>query len=252
MASVEISTAVRSRGSGIVDALNHEWTRIDTEQGVAVAAWAHRHGVLSECRSTNEVLAIVRSGADSDAALQALLAEVAAGEQLAGRVVLQSMLGRMVQMAHRDVRAGVDDYIAALWCQIKSYPLVRRPVRIAANLALDTLKAVHREHRWLVRGEVTTWPPGALLEEWFNAAQDRAVPGWVQGDPDAVSVLAAARTLELIDEAASSILTSIYVDGLSGADAARRHGTSAGSVRVRCSRAVSRLSRSAAALYEAA
>jgi len=251
VASVERSAGRPSRGSGIIDALNQEWCRIDSEQGVAVADWARRHAVLSTCTSANQVLNVVRSS-DSDAALRVLLAATAAGEQLAGRVVLQSMLGRMVQMAHRDARAGVDDYVAALWCQIGTYPLARRPARIAANLALDTLKAVHREHRWLVRGEVTTWPPGVLLDELFNVVRGQVAPDGHHSDPDARAVLAAARSLKLIDDAATSILTSVYLDGLSGAEAARRHGTSAGSIRVRCSRAVGRLSRSAAALSEAA
>ena len=63
------------------------------------------------------------------------------GDQLAGRVVLQAVIGRMVRMAQRDPRAGIDDYLAQLWCAISSYPLQRRPVRIAANLSMDTLKA---------------------------------------------------------------------------------------------------------------
>ena len=44
-------------------------------------------------------------------------------------------------MAQRDPRAGIDDYIARLWCVINSYPLSRRPVWIAANLSMDTVKA---------------------------------------------------------------------------------------------------------------
>ena len=46
------------------------------------------------------------------------------GDQLAGRVVLQALIGRMVRMAQRDPRAGIDDYLARLWCVINSYPLI--------------------------------------------------------------------------------------------------------------------------------
>lgn len=255
MASVRTSTARPSTSSGIVDALNHEWLGFDRDQAGTVRSWAGRHEVFARCRSVDDVLDVVRRPVTADTALHALLAEAAAGEQLAGRVVLQSMIGRMVQMAHRDVRAGVDDYVAALWCEIRTYPLALRPVRIAANLALDTLKSVHRDHRWLVRGEVTTWPPGELLDELCHLAGERASSGTggVAGaEAEAQAVIATGRTLELIDEAAGSILTSVYLEGLTGAEAAERHHTSAGSIRVRCSRAVGRLAGAAGVLAEAA
>ena len=53
------------------------------------------------------------------------------GNQAAGRVVLQALIGRMVRMAQRDPRAGIDDYLARLCCVINSYPLQRRPARQA-------------------------------------------------------------------------------------------------------------------------
>lgn len=238
--------------SGIVDALNHEWRRMERDHAWVVTGWAHRHVVLASCESLDQVLQAAHD--DSDGVLHALLGESGQGDQIAGRVVLQSMVGRMVRMAHRDVKAGVDDYVAALWCEISTYPLTRRPVRIAANLALDTLKAVQREHRWVVRGQVTTWPPGEWLDELFDSARgDTRLAGDQVGcDPDAPAVIAAAHQLELIDDTARRILTSVYVDGLSGAEAAVRHATSPGSIRVRCSRAVGRLSHHAAALAEAA
>jgi DNA-directed RNA polymerase specialized sigma24 family protein len=48
------------------------------------------------------------------------------------------------------------------------------------------------------------------------------------------------------------MLHSVYVDGLSSAEAARRHLTSPGSVRVRSSKAVKRLAAHAAELAEVA
>lgn len=251
MVSVATGAARRSSSCGVIDALNREWCRLESEHWGVVARWSHGHTVFARCSTLDDVLDTVSTREFSDPALHALLEETAAGDQLAGRVVLQSMLGRMVSMARRDRRAGVDDYVAALWCGICCYPLARRPVRISANLALDTLKAVHREHRWLVRGEVTPWPPGDVLDE-LGSTQTRDQHGGAEVGPGARELLAVARSLELIDDAARSILTSVYVEGLSGAEAASRHGISAGSVRVRCSRAVSRLSRSAVTLAEAA
>ena len=59
---------------------------------------------------------------------------------LAGRVVLQTMLGKVVRLAQAHPDVAVDDFVSALWCRIRTYPLTRRPRRIAANLALDTRK----------------------------------------------------------------------------------------------------------------
>ncbi|WP_243033511.1 hypothetical protein, partial [Vibrio cincinnatiensis] len=81
----------------------------------------------------------------------------------------------------------------------------------------------------------TTWPPGELLDELCQRARQHVVLGEDDGAAEARAVLDAARNLELIDEAVDAILTSVYIDGLSGAEAGQRHGTSAGSIRVRCS-----------------
>lgn len=250
---MERTTAVGPRPEargGIVQALNQEWVELDHEERNAVDSLADRHPVFIGCRGLGQVLEVVRT--DPDSALFALLTEVAAGDRRAGRVVLQAMIGRLVQMAHRDPRAGVDDYIAAMWCQIQTYPLARRPISIAANLVLDTLKAVRREHRWMTRGEVTTWPPGDLLNSILHSAASVSsdLPG--PADLDARTVLAAARHLEVIDGSVHELLTSVYLDGLSGSAAAERHHSTPGSVRVRCSRAVSRLVRAAPELREAA
>jgi hypothetical protein len=77
--------------------------------------------VLAPCRSLDDVLSLAKL--NPDAILGALLTEVSAGDQLAGRVVLQAMLGRMARMAQRDPRSSLDDYLARLCCVINSYPL---------------------------------------------------------------------------------------------------------------------------------
>jgi hypothetical protein len=110
-----------------------------------------------------------------DAILGALLTEVSKGNQLAGRVILQALLGRIVRMATRDPWAGVDDYVAALWCRIQTYPFTSRPTRIAANLSMDTLKTVYDERRWLREGEVPSWPPEAFCDERPSGGRRRAV-----------------------------------------------------------------------------
>jgi DNA-directed RNA polymerase specialized sigma24 family protein len=238
--------------SGIVSALDQEWCELVRCCSGVVITWAERHPVLAQCESLDEVLTVAKL--QSDAALAVLVAEVSAGDRLAGRVVLQALIGRLVRMAQRDPRSGIDDYLAALWQVINSYPLSRRPVRIAANLSMDTLKTVSRERRWPGRGDVRLWPTPELFE-------DRMVPAGLDGSPigsaplvdvEAQRVLEASSLLQLIDGPDVALLRSIYADGLTGAQAARQFRLNVGTVRVRCSKAVRRLAAHAVELAEAA
>ena len=225
------------RPYSIVEALNRDWDELVYRHRGSMPCWFGRHEALAGYESLDDLLTAAEG--QPDAILGALLTEVSKGDQLAGRVVLQALLGRIVRMARRDPSAGVDDYVAALWCQIQKYPLSSRPVRIAANLSMDTLKAVHAERRWLSRGEVTPWPPEVFWEEHGGAE-------WVYGSNvapqlSAASVLRMGRDRALIDDSTHELLMSVYVHELSGVEAAERHRTSPVSVRVRCSRAVRRL-----------
>jgi hypothetical protein len=236
----------------LVEALNREWHELVSSPGVAASCWGDRHVALASCRSLDDILSAVK--VNSDPALGALLSEVSSGDRLAGRVVLQSQLGRMVRMAQRDPRSSVEDYLAALWGVINSYPLSRRPVRIAANLSLDALKAVTNDHQWLRRGVVTLWPPSSgSLEELLEPVRLDGSPydSLPSVDVEVARVLQAGCLLSLIDDSEAVLLHSIYADGISGDRAARRFHLSAGTVRVRCSRAVRRLATHSVELAEA-
>jgi hypothetical protein len=246
------SASGRRRGFSVVEALDREWCELVRGHAGAAARWAGRYEVLVACRSLDDVLYVAKL--NSDPVLAALLTEVSFGDQLAGRVVLQALIGRMVRMAQRDPRSSVDDYVALLWCVINNYPLQRRPVRIAANLSLDTLKAVSREHRWLGRGGVTLWPSSESLEELLSPAGLDGTPynSPPPVDLEALEVLEAGRQLRLIDDVASALLTSVYVDGMTGTQSARRFHTSAGMIRVWCSKAVRQLAAHADELADTA
>jgi hypothetical protein len=242
----------RRRGFSAVEALDREWYELVRDHCATAASWADRHEVLTLCRSLEDVLSVARL--NSDPVLAALLAEVASGDQLAGRVVLQALIGRMVRMAQRDPRASIGDYLARLWCVIASYPLQRRPVRIAANLSMDTLKAVSQEHRSLRQGDVTLWPSSESLEDLLGPA---GLDGSPHNSPQPVDVevrrvLVAGRRLRLLDDSAAELLHSVYVDGMTSAQAARRFHTSAGTVRVRCSKVMRRLATHAIELSDVA
>jgi len=236
----------------IVDALNHDWRELVHCDRGTVLRWSQRYAALATCNSLDDVLSMGQL--NSDATLSALLTEVSNEDMLAGRTVLQSMLGRLVRMAQRDHQAGIDDYIAALWCVIRSYPLPARPARIAANLSMDAFKTVYWERQWLRQGVVTPWPPHRFVDGAVShrLAESGQLPETDGGPPTAVEVLSAGFRLRLIDEPTRRLLHSVYVDGLSSDEAARRHLTSSGSVRVRSSKAVKRLADHAARLAEVA
>jgi hypothetical protein len=240
------------REFSIVEALDREWYELVRDHRQTAARWADQHDALAACRTLDDVLSAVRL--DSDPVFAALLAEVSIGDQVAGRVVLQALLGRMVRMAQRDPRSSVDDYLALLWYVINNYPLQRRPARIAANLSLDTLKAVSREHRWLGFGDVTLWPSSESLEELLSPVGLDGTPddSPLAVDVEVLEVLEAGRQLRLIDDSTSTLLHSVYIDGMTGTQSARRLHTSAGTIRVRCSKAVRRLAAHAVQLVDAA
>ena len=242
----------RQRGFGIVGALDQEWRELVGMHSEAVMGWAVRHAVLAPYNSLEDVLSAATQ--PSDAVLTALLAEVSAGDRLAGRVVLQALVGRIARMAQRDPRAGVDDYLVALWQVINNYPLARRPVRIAANLSMDALQAVARERRWAGRSELRLGTSTESLEELLEPAglDGRPIDSAPLVELEAHRVLEASSLLCLIEKPDADLLSSIYADGLTGAEAARRFHISAGNVRVRCSRAVRRLAAHAVELADAA
>jgi DNA-directed RNA polymerase specialized sigma24 family protein len=242
----------RRRGFSVVEALDREWQELDLRHPGAVSRWAGRHDVLAAYCSFDDVLSSAR--VYSDPVLAALLAEVSLGDQLAGRVVLQALVGRMVRMAQRDPHASIDDYLARLWCAIGSYPLERRPERIAANLSMDTLKAVSREHRWMGRGDVALCPSSESLEQLLPPAR---LDGSCYDSPQPVDiearrVLEAGSLLGLMDDSTLALLRSVYVDGMTSTEAGRRFHTSAGMVRVRCSKVVREMATHSIELAEVA
>jgi hypothetical protein len=222
-----LAVPVRRSSFALVDALNREWIAL---------ARADLEGAVEEARRGD------------DRVLNGLVAAVLVGDRLAGRAVLQSQLGRLVRMAARDPVAPVDDYVSAFWCVLARYPLERRPVRIAANLALDTLKLVRRDRPWTGRGPVAVPVAGDELESILDRPRTPAE----EPEPAAAELIGAGERLRVIDQPTGQLLRAVYVDGLSGREAAERCATTPGSLRVRCSRAVHRLAAHASELTDAA
>jgi hypothetical protein len=140
------------------------------------------------------------------------------GYQAAGRVIVQALLGKLVNLAHCHKGAGISSLVPALWLRICLYPVERRPTAVAANLVLDALRDTLRENRSLPCAEVV--------------------------HPDVVTVedvLAAARELGLVSPRSLAVVRSVYGEGMDSQQAGTVHDLSPSAVRRRCSDAVSRL-----------
>lgn len=222
----------------VVDHLNDEWSLLAEIPTDTCMAWSVLCAPLAECGTPAATLAAVRC--DPDVVLGFLIRRYSHGETLAGRIVLQAMLGKLVRLSYTAAAAGrpeaLDDLVAQMWCQIADYPLDRRPRKIAANLALDTLKVVQRE--WLNTGEISvpTWVVIATLVD-----RERPVVRDVMEEIPWTSeaIIGAAFEKSLITETTRDILLAVYgAEGLPGASAGERWGCSPAAIRTRCRTAV--------------
>lgn len=214
--------------------LDAEWDSL-SRRPVPVG-WEQEDPVLGSSPDVGGVRAVVRR--HPDAVLLALLRLHRAGDSWAGRVVVQLMLPKLVLMAVRHPRATLDDHLAALWECLCTYPIGRRPTKVAANLALDTLKAV-------------ATPPGRPRLALVPCPADLPDPAPPPGtDPDGPAVLAAASRLGLIDPLTQRTLECVYVQGRTSREAAAELGTTPDLVRWRCSKGVRALRARAAQLTE--
>lgn len=197
----------------ILDTIEREFSR---DLAGLASQWPALPGTLTD------VLDHIRR--DPDPALAELLGALAAGEALAGRVVLCSFVPKLRLLA----RDGLDEgaLVGAFWEVIAAYPLARRRTRIAANLVLDCRKRA--------LADLPREVPAGL---WPGEVASPAEPD----DVRAAHVLARAAQLRLVTDSTVRVLDDVYCRGLPGRDAARLHGLSEPALRKRCSKAVARL-----------
>ncbi len=247
-----VQAARYQRPGTLVGGLNREWLELCSAPAseVRVRAWASGCPILGDCATLPELEDFLGgAGArETDQILLALLRHGQQGDVLAQRTVLQLMMAKAIRIARsqRGILEGQDafaDSVAALWETIRTYPTERRPVRVAANLALDTLSRVHRRHRR--RLAVRT----GLVEEQLAVYDDpRAMPA----EAEVHRVLAWAVVERVITHQEAQLLVLVYTVGPDGGPA-RSHevaahlGTTAVAVRKRCQRAIHRVAAAVAA-----
>ena len=145
--------ASRRPGHGIdvVAALEREWAALAmTTLSGRLRRWSQREPRLAAFSTASELLGSLRrlrGDHDAENAILAALLREAQTDPLAARVVLQALLPGLKRLASRLLHTAAErDELWSLllahgWERIRSYPLERRPRRIAANLLLDTAHA---------------------------------------------------------------------------------------------------------------
>ncbi len=244
--------------------LNLEWRRLSTApvSCATVVTWAAARPVLAGAESLDDILVLI-GGPDAsvrDAALLALLELAQEGDALAGRTVLQAMLGKAVRIAAMvsdrpdmggDREESLSAAVTALWQVIATYPVAARPSRVAANLAMDTVAVVHRGHT----GSSYHRPSFPEVPCADISAADVRLPvglqtgaGEVSGPVDAelFEVLAGAVRDGVLQLSEAQLLARVYgvdEDGtpIDGRIVAAQEGVSWSTLRQRCHRLVRRL-----------
>lgn len=132
--------------TGVVGALNCEWVHLATAPTCTAATrWSDLQPALAGLDTLGQVretLSREHDGPRTDEILHALLTLHAHGHPLAGRTVLQTMLGCTTRLSWTARRRQLLDHcetaVAAMWAAIDTYPL-RRTRKVAANLSLEAL-----------------------------------------------------------------------------------------------------------------
>jgi DNA-directed RNA polymerase specialized sigma24 family protein len=181
-----------------VDILERDWQRElhGTLLESRFVVWRRVEPALARFTDPDAVLHFLRGPAtyaEKDAVLGALLAR-ARWEPIAGRMVLEALAPGLKALARRFLADGRRDreemwsaLMACAWERIRTYPLERRPRKIAANVLLDSLhetiaalRSTHLDPSLVnLSDELEDRPAG----EGVDALLDRAVAaGAITGD----------------------------------------------------------------------
>jgi DNA-directed RNA polymerase specialized sigma24 family protein len=142
-------------GRDLIERLEAEWPALASgEVQARLRVWSEQEPALAGFATPQQLLrqldGLRGRHHERDEILSALVRQ-AETDPLAARVVLQTLLPGLKKLAGRLLlEAGQRDelwsaLLAHCWERIRTYPLERRPARIAANMLLDTLQKTSRE-----------------------------------------------------------------------------------------------------------
>jgi hypothetical protein len=212
----------------VFDLLDREWARLSGDRAAArrLAPVCQLGGDL---RTLGDLERHVRTAdpADADRILLALVTRVVDhDDHLAARVLLQLLLPGTRNLARRWWALGDHDEraaaaVGAVYDRIRTYPLARRPGRVAANILLDAARELRRS---VPRLAMVVTPDPAVHD---RRAEDRSDGGGGAGPAHAALELAAA--LEdaveagVIDRRDAQLIAQSRIGGRRIADLAAHH-----------------------------
>lgn len=213
-----------------VDQLDREWRQLSSGSlRSKLSEWAEHEPALAPFVDPATLIRFLRSPGPwtvRDALLRALLFR-ARVDPLAGRVVLEALLPGLKRVAERVILDARDRdelwslLLACAWERIRTYPLERRPSRIAANLLLDTRRKTLDEFlreraRTRFRPDDVKAPRarrGAAQQE-FPAALLSTVPSRPQAQGDVDALLGAAVEAGAISKYEAELIARTRIDGV--------------------------------------
>lgn len=236
-------------GRGLYGHLNSEWAHLATAptNTAQFRSWGAQHPALHAVTSLHDLPRHVSQIQDTDPILNALLQLHQAGEQLAGRALVQIMLGKLIGITHSarldanthdgtvfETRAAVT--VAAFWEICSTHPAGRG---VASALALKTLGKITRPARLRSLNTVPlpettdTWPAEDVLTDAASAVARLS------------SLLDWATSTAAISTEERALLERAYLspdaEDSSRADLAAELGITAAALRKRTSRATARI-----------
>lgn len=202
MSRTSATQASNASSADVVSALEREWNaRSSACLSRHLREWAEREPVLETFATVQELVGSLRAQRgdyERESAILAGLLRETRADPLAGRVVLQALLPGLKRLAGRLLfEAGEREelwslLLAHLWAGIRSYPVERRPRRVAANLLLDaahaTLADLGKERR--LRAQAPELAPASLeAGEQEELVLARAVRAGALSSAEALLVL---------------------------------------------------------------
>ncbi len=251
----DLDAGVDDRNSaGIFVRLSQEWTRLGALPSVVhtLRRWGTAEPILAGPASLGELLDRIdrTHGSAEDDLLLALLRLTQAGQQLAGRVLLQAMLPKIARMV-RTMRSTTSEdrliedrrhiAVATFWEVLNAYPVHRRQTGVAGNLALDTLHQLTSGLR-KPPADIPLDPDEAGERLALRCYQEPRLFGeGLSADADLLEVIAWGVDVAAITSQEASVLVRVYLpdprDRRRGAGVAQDLGISHAALRQRCSRA---------------
>lgn len=230
-------------------ALEAEWRGLlRGELGRRFRAWRAEDEVLKRFADPDALIGFLHRRGPPEAKDAVLLALLVRAEQepLAGRVVLQAMLPGLKSLSSRLSRSVVSFeelwqiLFARMWERIVTYPVDRRPSRVAANLLRDTLKRTLAELRR--EANALAQLPELSLDDLDGLLGAAASPGAeADGHVEPEALLRRAIAAGAVTNEEAELILATEIDGVPMATVAERLGVSYNAVKIRRQRAEQKL-----------